>query len=80
MNMIAEISKHVSIIKVEADGVLAAIKNAKSVEDPQASATQFCNDVKPRFEKIRDSSDALEMVVDDELWPMTKYRELLFTR
>lgn len=80
MNMIAEISQHVSIIKVEADALLAAIKNAKLVEDPQASATQFCNDVKPRFEKIRDSSDALEMVVDDELWPMTKYRELLFTR
>ena len=80
MNMIAEISQHVSIIKVEADALLAAIKNAKSVEDPQASATQFCNDVKPRFEKIRNSSDALEMVVDDELWPMTKYRELLFTR
>ena len=80
MNMIAEISQHVSIIKVEADALLAAIKNAKSIEDPQESAEQFCTDVKPRFEKIRNSSDALEMVVDDELWPMTKYRELLFTR
>ena len=80
MNMIGEISQHVSIIKVEADALLAAIKNAKSIEDPQESAEQFCTDVKPRFEKIRNSSDALEMVVDDELWPMTKYRELLFTR
>lgn len=80
MNMIGEISQHVSIIKVEADALLAAIKNAKSIEDPQQSADQFCTDVKPRFEKIRNSSDALEMVVDDELWPMTKYRELLFTR
>ncbi len=80
MNMIAEISEHVSIIKVEADALLAAIKNAKSIENPQESAEQFCNDVKPRFEKIRDASDTLEMVVDDELWPMTKYRELLFTR
>ena len=80
MNMITEISEHVSIIKVEADALLAAIKNAKSIEDPQESAEQFCNDVKPRFEKIRDASDTLEMVVDDELWPMTKYRELLFTR
>ena len=80
MNMIGEISQHVSIIKVEADALLAAIKNAKSIEDPQQSAEQFCTDVKPRFEKIRNSSDALEMVVDDELWPMTKYRELLFTR
>ena len=80
MNMIGEISQHVSVIKVEADALLAAIKNAKSIEDPQQSAEQFCTDVKPRFEKIRNSSDALEMVVDDELWPMTKYRELLFTR
>ena len=80
MNMIGEISQHVSVIKVEADALLAAIKNAKSIEDPQESAEQFCTDVKPRFEKIRNSSDALEMVVDDELWPMTKYRELLFTR
>ena len=80
MNMIGEISQHVSVIKVEADALIAAIKNAKSIEDPQESAEQFCTDVKPRFEKIRNSSDALEMVVDDELWPMTKYRELLFTR
>ncbi len=80
MNMITEISEHVSIIKVEADALLAAIRNAKSIENPQESAEQFCNDVKPRFEKIRDASDTLEMVVDDELWPMTKYRELLFTR
>lgn len=80
MNMIAEISAHVSTIKVEADGLLAAIQRAKAAKDPQHIAELFCNEVKPLFDKIRDSSDALEMVVDDELWPMTKYRELLFTR
>ncbi|MBW8362434.1 MAG: glutamine synthetase III [Kaistella sp.] len=80
MNMITEISSHVSIIKVEVDGLLAAIQKAKSAKDSQTMAELFCNDVKPLFDKIRDSSDALEMMVDDELWPMTKYRELLFTR
>ncbi|MGZ5262230.1 MAG: glutamine synthetase III family protein [Kaistella sp.] len=80
MNMITEISEHVSIIKVEAVALLAAIQKAKSAKDPQEIAEQFCNEVKPMFDKIRNSSDALEMVVDDELWPMTKYRELLFTR
>ena len=36
--------------------------------------------VKPLFDTIREASDALEMMVDDKLWPMTKYREMLFTK
>ncbi|UJF30900.1 glutamine synthetase III [Kaistella sp. 97-N-M2] len=80
MNMIAEISEHVSIIKVEVDRLLAAITMAKTADNSQTMAEIFCNDVKPLFDKIRNSADELEMMVDDELWPMTKYRELLFTR
>ena len=80
MNMIAEISGHVSIIKVEVDRLLGAISTAKSAANSQLMAEVFCNEVIPLFDKIRASSDALEMMVDDELWPMTKYRELLFTR
>lgn len=80
MNMISEISGYVSVIKVEADKLLEAIATAKKAPNSQKVAEAFCNDVKPLFDKIREASDALEMVVDDELWPMTKYRELLFTR
>ncbi len=80
MNMIAEISEHVSVIKIEVEKLLAAIDTAKASENSQQMAEKFCNDVKPLFDGIRDASDALEMLVDDELWPMTKYRELLFTR
>ncbi|MBU4538880.1 MAG: glutamine synthetase III [Weeksellaceae bacterium] len=80
MNMIVEISGHVSVMKVEIDNLLDAIETAKRASDSQKIAESFCNEVKPLFDKIRDASDALEMVVDDELWPMTKYRELLFTR
>ena len=80
MNMIAEISGHVSIIKVEVDLLLGAITTTKSAANSQLMAEIFCNEVIPLFDKIRASSDALEMMVDDELWPMTKYRELLFTR
>ena len=80
MNMISEISGYVSVMKVEADKLLEAIETAKKAENSQKVAEAFCNDVKPLFDKIREASDALEMVVDDELWPMTKYRELLFTR
>lgn len=80
MNMISEISGYVSVMKVEADKLLEAIATAKKAANSQKVAEAFCNDVKPLFDKIREASDALEMVVDDELWPMTKYRELLFTR
>ncbi|SDS28464.1 glutamine synthetase [Polaribacter sp. KT25b] len=43
------------------------------------SAEMYCNDVKPFFEQIRYNCDKLETMVDDNLWPLTKYRELLFT-
>lgn len=80
MSMIVEISGHISVMKVEVENLLAAIKKAKAITDSQKMAEAFCNDVRPLFDKIRKASDSLEMLVDDELWPMTKYRELLFTR
>jgi glutamine synthetase len=43
------------------------------------SAEMYCNNVKPFFEQIRYHCDKLETMVDDNLWPLTKYRELLFT-
>ncbi|WP_299669431.1 glutamine synthetase III [uncultured Polaribacter sp.] len=44
------------------------------------SADQYCNKVKPFFDQIRYHCDKLETMVDDNLWPLTKYRELLFTK
>ena len=80
LNLITQISEKISIIKVGVDQLLEAKDNAKSITESQAQAEAYCNNVKPLFDPIRDASDALEMMVDDELWPMTKYRELLFTR
>lgn len=80
MDLIRDISANVHQIKVGVDELLASKQSALLLKNRQEQAEMFCNDVKPRFEKIREASDALEMMVDDELWPMTKYRELLFTR
>ncbi|AZI21236.1 glutamine synthetase III family protein [Chryseobacterium taklimakanense] len=79
MDLIKGISANVAQIKVGVDELLAAKETASKMHG-QKQAEAYCNDVKPRFDKIREASDALEMMVDDELWPMTKYRELLFTR
>ncbi len=79
IELIKAISENVHQIKNGVDELLSAKDKASSLHG-QKQAEAYCNDVKPRFEKIREASDSLEMMVDDELWPMTKYRELLFTR
>ena len=80
LDLITNISGNVSQIKVGVDNLLSAKEKAKNTAGSQKQAEEYCNKVIPLFENIREASDALEMMVDDELWPMTKYRELLFTR
>ncbi|MCG2793833.1 MAG: glutamine synthetase III [Weeksellaceae bacterium] len=80
LSLISEISGNVSQIKRGVDDLLTAKDKAKNTAGSQKQAEEYCNKVIPLFDNIRVPSDALEMMVDDELWPMTKYRELLFTR
>lgn len=80
MSLIKHISENVSVIKLGVEELISARENAKSITESQIQAEDYCNNVKPLFDVIRDASDNLEMMVDDELWPMTKYREMLFTR
>ncbi len=80
MDLIRSISEKVAQMKVGADELLAAKEKASKISDAQKQADAYCTEVRTLFEKIRTASDALEMMVDDELWPMTKYREMLFTR
>lgn len=80
LSLISQISENVSKIKVGVDELLDAKEKAKGISDGQKQAEAYCNNVKTLFDTIRVSADALEMMVDDELWPLTKYREMLFTR
>ena len=60
--------------------MIEARKKANLLEDAQEKATAYCEHVKPYFDEIRYHADKLEFVVDDELWALPKYREMLFTR
>jgi glutamine synthetase len=80
MSLIEHISENISKIKLGVDELIKERDAAKNVKDHQKQAETYCKKVKPLFANIREASDALEMMVDDELWPMTKYREMLFTR
>lgn len=80
LSLIKDISENISTIKVEVDKLLTEKEKAKATADSQKQAEAYCQKVKPLFDTIREAADTLEMLVDDELWPLTKYRELLFTR
>jgi glutamine synthetase len=57
-----------------------AYERAHHASDIRAEAGIFCHEVKPQMDAIRDAVDDLESVVDDQQWPLVKYRELLFIR
>jgi glutamine synthetase len=78
--LIKEISSHIEGINANVLAMIEMRKKANALTDAQKMAEMYCDDVKPYFEVIRDHCDKLELLVDDEVWTMTKYRELLFTR
>ena len=80
IEIISEISEHIENINSDINKMIDERKKANVIEDAEKKAFAYCNEVKPYFEKIRYHCDKLELLVDDELWPLTKYREMLFTR
>ena len=78
MDMIKGISKHVKVVQEATDKMIAERKRINKLEDPKQKANEYSDIVKPYFDKIRYSVDKLELMVDDEMWPLPKYRELLF--
>jgi glutamine synthetase len=79
IDLIEKISSHIAGINSKVEQMTDQRKKANQLKG-QKSADAYCNKVKPYFEEIRYHCDKLEMMVDDELWPLAKYRELLFTR
>lgn len=80
MEIIEEISTHIEKINEGVTQMTEERKKANNLEDYEKAATAYCFKVKPYFDVIRYHCDKLEILVDDELWPLTKYRELLFTK
>ena len=78
--IIEEISSHIEAINSSVTKMTASRKEANAVEDIYKKSVLYCDKVKPFFDQIRYHCDKLELLVDDQLWPLTKYRELLFTK
>jgi glutamine synthetase len=80
MQNIKEISEHISIVRQLVAEMVEKRKKANKIDDTTTKAGLYNVEILPFFEKIRYHVDKLELLVDDELWPLPKYRELLFIK
>lgn len=78
--IIVEISERVQKIRELTYEMIEARKRNNELGDVSAEAKGYCDEVIPYFEKIRYEVDKLELIVDDDIWPLTKYREMLFNK
>ncbi len=80
IELIREIGGNVSAIKAKVKEMIEARKVANEIESEKEKAYAYESSVRPYLDDIRYHIDKLEMIVDNELWPLPKYREILFTR
>jgi glutamine synthetase len=80
LSLIKEISEHISSIKAKVHDLVETRKTCNVIEDVEEKAFAYEKDVRPYLDDIRSHIDKLELIIDDEMWPLPKYRELLFTR
>jgi glutamine synthetase len=81
LQTIKDISGHIETIKTGTREMVEERKRINKITDTHKRAFAYCDDIKEKyFDKIRDAVDKLELLVDDEDWPLVKYRELLFLR
>lgn len=77
---IESISEHISEIKSGVAAMVDARRKANKIENEREKSIAYHDDVAPKMETIRYHIDKLELMVDNEIWPLPKYRELLFIR
>ncbi|MEQ9660726.1 glutamine synthetase III [Fulvivirga sp.] len=81
LKIIESMSGYIETLQAEVEKMTDARKKANVIEDTRDKAIAYCDDVKGKyFESIRYAVDKLELIVDDEDWPLVKYREMLFLR
>jgi glutamine synthetase len=76
---VAEIAQRINSLKTDVSAMIKERERINALHDQKAH--QYCEFVKEKyFDKIRQAVDELELLVDSEIWPLPKYRELLFLK
>lgn len=80
LQSIEQISEHIAVLNNSVEEMVNARKVANKIESEKDKAIAYHDTVLPFFDTIRYHADKLELLIDDEMWPLPKYRELLFIR
>jgi glutamine synthetase len=80
LDRIREVTRHISAVKAKVKEMVEERKKANVVDEIRKKASLYSEKVYPYLDIIRDHIDRLELIVDNEIWPLPKYRELLFVR
>ncbi|MEO6404921.1 MAG: glutamine synthetase III [Ferruginibacter sp.] len=81
LNILKEITTHINEISEQVTSMIEARKTANEITDTRQRAIAYCDEVKGKhFDSIRYNGDKLELMVDDSVWLLPKYREILFLR
>ena len=80
IKIVEEISERIGVLQSKIEEMRQARKKANLIDDPADQAKAYCDYVAACFDDIRYQVDKLELITDNELWPVPKYREMLFTR
>jgi glutamine synthetase len=75
--LVVDLSNHLAQVKSNVDAMIEARKVCNKIEENAPKAKAYCDQVVPFFDKIRYHADKLEQLVDNQLWPLPKYREIL---
>ena len=78
--IVEKISEHINAMSTKVEEMIEARKVANEITGTREKAVAYCDTVKSCFDDIRYNVDKLELLVDDKLWELPKYRELLFLR
>ena len=79
-HIIGKISEHITEIRKDVREMIGKRKEANTLEKAEMLSQFYCNEVKPYLDRIRYHIDKLELLVDDEMWTLPKYREMLFIK
>ncbi|HUH75512.1 MAG TPA: glutamine synthetase III [Chitinophagales bacterium] len=80
LNILKKVAKNTGIL-IQLEGEMKEYRvQGNGTSDPRKQAALYCDKIKPLMDKIREASDELETIIDDNLWPLAKYREMLFTK
>jgi glutamine synthetase len=80
LDLLNAISTHINALKVGVDKLLVEKDKADKTKTAHEKAAYYCNKVKPLFDTIRNHADQLELITDDVLWVLPKYRDMLFLK